>query len=84
VFFPKTATIFSKHVRTNISVIYLKLLHDGKVLAAVHSIAESQWWVTHTSVTLVNYFQKCEFNVNQASDHEDVTEFSKGKDDWSC
>jgi hypothetical protein len=38
---------------------------------------------THTPVTLVNYFQKYEFNVNQASDHEDVTELNKGKDDWS-
>jgi hypothetical protein len=37
---------------------------------------------THTPVTLVNYFQKCEFNVNQASDHEDITELSTGKDDW--
>jgi len=71
-----------QHVRTSISVIYLKLLNDGKVLAAVHSIAESQWWVAHTPVTLVNCLQKCEFNMNQASDHEDVTEFSTGKDDW--
>jgi len=34
-------------------------------------------------VTLVNYFKKCKFNINQASDHEDVTELSTGKDDWS-
>ena len=71
-----------QHVRTSISVIYLKLLNDGKVLAAVHSITESQWWVTHTPVTLVNCFQKSQFNINQASDHEDVTELSTGKDDW--
>jgi len=71
-----------QHMRTSISVIYLKLLNYGKVLAAVLSIAESQWWVTHTPVTLVNCLQKYEFNINQASDREDVTEFSAGTDDW--
>jgi hypothetical protein len=44
-----------QHVRTSISMIYLKLLNDGKILAAVQSIFKSQWWVTHTLVTLVNF-----------------------------
>jgi hypothetical protein len=50
------------------------------VLDALHFIAESWRYVTHT--TVVNCFQKCGFNLNQTNDGEDVRELSIAENDW--
>jgi hypothetical protein len=34
-------------------------------------------------MTIVNCFHKCEFNLNQTNDGEDVTELSIHRDDWN-
>jgi hypothetical protein len=73
-------------VRKTIYMIDHKLLRDAtlmklNVLDALQFISES--WRCVTQMTIVNCFQKCGFNLNQANNGEDVREISIAENDWS-
>jgi hypothetical protein len=91
VFFPPNCTSILQHyyhkqlVRKTIYMIDHKLLQDEtqtkvNVLDALHFIAESWRYATHT--TIVNCVQKCGFNLNQTNDGENVRELSIAENNW--
>jgi hypothetical protein len=78
---------YKQFVRIIISVIDHKLLHDAalmkvNILDAQHFIAKSWYCVTH--MTIVNFFQKCGFSLNQTNDCEGATELSIAEEGGSA